>query len=146
MADIKVMEPKKIPRKTIINSFPDGGEIRSEVGSDGTYIVFDCECLDAIDLCKAACCSMPGTFVMDDEIPALNEVAERIGMGILIQQPNGKVAMKRDADGTCVCLDRDTRQCSIYDDRPKVCRHFHCSKGVSRGQLMVHQRQKEFNN
>ena len=87
---------------------------------------------------------MPGTVVHPSEIPALNKLAEQLEKTIVVQQPNGSFVMKRDIDGWCTCLDRETRLCTIYNDRPSVCRKFHCSQGVSRGNLLIHQRQKEF--
>jgi len=142
---IDISSAPKIDRKTVIRKLDYGGEIRTEAGSDGTYLIFDCECSDALDICKAACCCMPGTTVLHSEIPALNEIAERLQKVITVQQPDGQYALKRDADGWCTLLDRETRLCTIYDERPQVCRQFHCSRGVSRGNLLIHQRQKEYN-
>jgi len=36
--------------------------------------------------------------------------------------------MKKSDDGYCVMLDRETMLCSIYEDRPEVCRAFKNNK------------------
>ena len=143
---ISLEDAQLIGRIGLITKFPDGGEIRTEVGADGVYILFDCECKDALPLCKAACCGMPGTYVSVDEIPILNEVADRLQKRIVIESLSKEhhFQMRRDADGFCSCLDRDKRLCQIYDDRPKVCRDFHCSQGIGRGHKLIHLRQQEY--
>ena len=36
----------------------------------------------------------------------------------------GGTVMRRLEDGWCVALDRDTMRCSIYAQRPQICRDF----------------------
>lgn len=128
-----VSQARTISRKTLVASVPSG-EIRTEVGADGIYMVFDCDCDDALPYCHANCCGMAGTLVREDEVDKLNELAEEIKNRLLNFNPHRKeFEMKRDADGFCVALNREKCLCTIYDDRPKTCREFHCSRGAGRG-------------
>ncbi len=114
-----------VPRKTTLVTVPSG-EIRTEWGADGTYLVFDCDCLDALPWCKAQCCGLKGTVVH------MEELGELLGVTIL-NEMSGRYEMKRDCDGFCTCLDRDKRLCTIYEQRPQTCQDFHCSRGLQRG-------------
>lgn len=122
---INIETAPRVPRKTTLMTVPSG-EIRTEAGADGLYLVFDCDCIDALPICKAQCCGMKGTVVQFDEIPEL------LGMTILNDIHN-RHEMKRDCDGLCCALDRDTRLCTIYEKRPFTCQDFHCSRGLQRG-------------
>ncbi|MFB2833479.1 YkgJ family cysteine cluster protein [Floridanema evergladense] len=114
-----------VPRKTVLVTVPSG-EIRTESGADATYLVFDCDCLDALPWCKAQCCSLKGTVVH------MEELTELLGKTIL-NDVHGRYEMKRECDGFCTCLDRDKRLCTIYEQRPQTCQDFHCSRGLQRG-------------
>jgi hypothetical protein len=113
-----------IPRKLTIAEVPSG-EIRIESGADGAYLLFDCDCKDALPYCRAQCCSLIGCKVRDEEAEALTE------KGLECEwDDNHGIVLKRDADGFCTHLDRDTRTCSVYQDRPLTCREFHCTRGA----------------
>lgn len=49
-----------------------------------------------------------------DEIPDEYAVTDQWGGWVML----------RLADGWCAALDRNTRQCTIYADRPFICRDF----------------------
>lgn len=115
----------KIARKTTLVTL-SSGEIRTEAGADGLYLLFDCDCTDALPYCKAHCCGIKGTVVQFEELPEL------LGMTIL-NDVHDRYEMKRECDGLCCALDRDTRLCTVYDKRPYTCRDFHCSRGLQRG-------------
>jgi hypothetical protein len=122
-------QPRKAERVTVIREVPSG-EIRSEVGADGLHILFDCDCLDALPFCKSTCCAMPGTVVTPEEYERLSEINPKL----VIQNPlDGDYEMRRESDGYCAALNRETGLCSIYEERPNVCRRFHCSRGLQRG-------------
>lgn len=111
----------EIDRVTIIKAVASGN-IRVESGADGLYILFDCDCLDALSVCKAQCCRLRGIGVYPEEQDKLDEFLEwdgELGMPVMI----------RDADGACCKLDRNTCTCTIYEDRPITCQKFHCTKG-----------------
>lgn len=64
--------------------------------------------------CDAACCRLQ-VLLIDD-----NEVAER-----LVEWSDwGGQVMRRLDDGWCAGLDRTTFRCTIYAQRPQVCRDF----------------------
>ena len=115
-----------VPRKLTLLTVPSG-EIRVEDGSDGTYLLFDCDCLDALPICRAQCCALVGTVVLEEETEALQGLIEEDFF-------RGEYVMKRDADGRCTCLNRETKTCEIYDKRPLTCQKYHCTKGnLNRG-------------
>jgi Fe-S-cluster containining protein len=64
--------------------------------------------------CKACCCRLEVMLFTDTGVP------ERF-----IQTDKwGSETMRRLGDGWCAALNRDTYQCSIYANRPLVCREF----------------------
>lgn len=114
-----------VPRKTVLVELPSG-EIRTEFGADGLYLVFDADCKDALPYCKAQCCGLKGTVVTGEEASTLS--------GLTSYNPiDENIEMKRECDGFCIALDRDKRLCSVYEQRPNTCREFHCSRGLQRG-------------
>lgn len=117
----------EIERKKVIHQFinPDGevtGEIRLDLGADGVYLQFDCDCLDALPYCKAQCCALVGTTVDFEELQQFRYPVE------FDSRVNGFI-LRRDADGYCTCLDRRSRRCGIYEARPNTCQNFHCTRG-----------------
>lgn len=64
--------------------------------------------------CRASCCRLEVMIISDTGVPAEHiEVDAR-----------GGETMRRLADGWCSALDRDTFDCTIYDNRPWICREF----------------------
>jgi len=64
--------------------------------------------------CQACCCRLEVMLVTDTGVP------ERF-----IETDNyGSEVMARLEDGWCAALDRDTLLCSIYENRPLICREF----------------------
>ncbi len=118
-----------IERSTPIKTFHNEageltGEIRFESGADGTWLQFDCECLDALPYCKAHCCSLNGLLVWPAELDKYEHLCE-------IDESNGTYVLEKGADGFCNCLDREKRLCQIHEDKPQTCREFHCTRGAS---------------
>ncbi|OOZ39331.1 zinc/iron-chelating domain-containing protein [Solemya pervernicosa gill symbiont] len=66
------------------------------------------------DSCDAACCRLQVILVDDNRVP--ETMTEQSSWG-------GEVMLRRD-DGWCTALDRTTMLCTIYDDRPQICRDF----------------------
>lgn len=64
--------------------------------------------------CAAVCCRLTVILSSEDEIP------ERY----VRHSVNGPDTMARGKDGWCLALDRELKCCSIYDERPDVCRRF----------------------
>jgi Fe-S-cluster containining protein len=64
--------------------------------------------------CEACCCRLEVMLISDTGLP------ERY-----IQYDKwGGMTMARLGDGWCAALDRNTLMCSIYQQRPWVCREF----------------------
>ncbi|MEZ2278088.1 MAG: YkgJ family cysteine cluster protein [Microcoleus sp.] len=100
------------------------GEIRLELGADGVWLQFDCDCTDALPYCQAQCCALIGTAVTPEEISIFDYPVD------ISDFTTTQLVMERGADGFCRCLDRDNRTCKIYDNRPATCRNFHCTRGA----------------
>lgn len=120
---IEINQVPIIDRKYILKKVPSG-EVRLELGADGTYLMFDCDCLDALPMCHSQCCALKGTEIHSPE------EEERLDKYLEWDDVHGMIVMIRDADGFCTALDRPTSRCSIYDDRPQTCRSFHCTRGA----------------
>jgi Fe-S-cluster containining protein len=72
--------------------------------------------------CEAVCCRL--TVVLD----ARDEVAE----SLVVRHANGTAVIAHAEDGWCVALDRVNKCCSIYANRPLVCRKFAMGGGYCR--------------
>lgn len=64
--------------------------------------------------CRACCCRLEVMLMGEDDPPARFVETDRWG---------GQV-MTRLSDGLCAALDRETYRCTIYAQRPGVCRDF----------------------
>jgi hypothetical protein len=118
---------KTVPRVTVIQEFKDEvgtvtGQITSQSGADGAWLQFDCECLDALPICRSQCCSLKGTYLTESE-------AQSGQYDCHADPETGLPQLRRDADGACTYLNRETKLCSIYDSRPETCKQFHCTRG-----------------
>jgi Fe-S-cluster containining protein len=90
-------------------------------------VLYDCE------RCPAYCCSYPRIIVTPKDIRRLakyfgmtqKEVRKKFTKKG--EEPGERVIRhkKDDAYGSvCRFLDRETRMCTVYDGRPKICREF----------------------
>jgi Fe-S-cluster containining protein len=64
--------------------------------------------------CQACCCSLEVMIISDTAVPS-----QHIHVDV-----HGSQSMLRLDDGRCSALDRDTLLCTIYENRPWVCREF----------------------
>jgi len=119
-----------VPYRTTLKTVPSG-VIAIEIGADGTFLRFDCECEDAIPYCKAACCSLPGIAVNKNEEAEVRNAASKLqkGLPILERDSESVLQMVKGSDGACNALCRSTRSCKIYSERPATCKDFHCTTG-----------------
>ncbi|HEY6546160.1 MAG TPA: YkgJ family cysteine cluster protein [Dokdonella sp.] len=74
--------------------------------------------------CDAVCCRLTVVVMADDEVP--RHFVER--------GPDGLEVMGRCEDGWCVALDHARMCCSIYEQRPQVCRKFAMGSGYCRSE------------
>ena len=70
--------------------------------------------------CKG-CCTNMGVNILDSE-----DILFPIEMTQTTITPKGRPLrwMKRKTNGECIALDSDTGHCTIYSDRPQVCKDF----------------------
>ncbi|OUS32449.1 zinc/iron-chelating domain-containing protein [Thalassotalea sp. 42_200_T64] len=64
--------------------------------------------------CEACCCRLEVMIISDTGVPDEHVYVDACG---------GE-SMLRLSDGWCSALDRDTLKCSIYENRPWICREF----------------------
>ena len=64
--------------------------------------------------CQACCCRLEVMIISDTGVPEQH----------IYEDKHGSQSMLRLDDGQCSALDRDTLMCTIYENRPWVCREF----------------------
>ncbi|HPN79457.1 YkgJ family cysteine cluster protein [Dokdonella sp.] len=72
--------------------------------------------------CEAVCCRLTVVLEASDEVPE----------HLVAHGENGVDTMAHDKDGWCSALDRSRQCCSIYGQRPSVCRRFAMGGGYCR--------------
>ena len=66
------------------------------------------------DRCDAVCCRLTVVLMADDDVPLRFTTRNAHGIDI----------MARDEEGWCVAIDPARMSCSIYAQRPAICRKF----------------------
>ena len=64
--------------------------------------------------CRAACCRLEVMLIGDTGVPDRHIVVDEWGAE----------SMRRLEDGWCSAIDRQTFLCTIYENRPWICREF----------------------
>jgi len=64
--------------------------------------------------CQACCCRLEVMIITDTGVPHKHVALDEWG---------GETMLRLE-DGWCSALDRETYMCSIYDNRPLICREF----------------------
>ena len=64
--------------------------------------------------CEAVCCRLTVVLMPEDHVPAW--LIHRDGTGL--------ETMAKGEDGWCAALDSKHMRCSIYEDRPAICRKY----------------------
>lgn len=98
-------------------------------------LFFPRNCSKALSLCKAMCCRVFGVSILKDEkkkgmydIDLLCGLNNKKCNKSFIDCTSQKFWLKRHKDGRCIYLDNKNK-CSIYKDRPQVCKAFDCKGG-----------------
>ena len=73
------------------------------------------DCEKRIPICRARCCS----FTVEMSKQDLDE-------GLLLWEIEQPYVLRREPDGLCSHLDRHTRFCGVYQNRPAACRTYDC--------------------
>lgn len=76
------------------------------------------------EACQACCCQLQVILMPGDAPPPHLVETEEHGLDV----------MRRLDDGWCIALDRDTLRCTIYRQRPQVCRDFATGSVECRGE------------
>jgi Fe-S-cluster containining protein len=66
--------------------------------------------------CKALCCRL--------EVRLIDDADEKIPIELTEQVESLYYVMKREEDGWCTALNRETMLCTIYEIRPFLCREY----------------------
>lgn len=66
------------------------------------------------DRCDAVCCRLTVVLMPEDRVPS----------HYVTRNAQGVEVMDRDEDGWCVAVDHTQMSCSIYEQRPTICRKF----------------------
>ena len=77
--------------------------------------------------CQACCCRLEVMIITDTGVPD-----EHITL-----DERGNESMLRLKDGWCSALDRETFMCSIYENRPWICREFEMGSSECRNERAV---------
>jgi Fe-S-cluster containining protein len=64
--------------------------------------------------CKASCCRLQVLLFDDPGVPP----------SMIASSDWGGQVMRREEDGWCTALDRNTLRCTIYEQRPQLCRDY----------------------
>lgn len=64
--------------------------------------------------CQACCCRLEVMLISDTGVPKEHIAVDQWGAETML----------RLADGWCSAIDRDTFLCTIYENRPWICREF----------------------
>ncbi|CAQ80891.1 YkgJ family cysteine cluster protein [Aliivibrio salmonicida] len=64
--------------------------------------------------CQACCCKLEVMIITDTGVPEV----------YIDRDEWGSEVMLRSEDGWCAAVDRDTLMCTIYENRPWICREF----------------------
>ncbi|XOV86763.1 MAG: YkgJ family cysteine cluster protein [Pseudomonadota bacterium] len=76
--------------------------------------------------CQACCCRLEVMIIGDSGVP------DRF---IRVDEWGGETMARLD-DGWCAALNRDDHTCSIYENRPWVCREFAMGSGECRSERL----------
>ena len=64
--------------------------------------------------CEAVCCRLTVVLMPEDRVPEW----------LTTRDDHGMETMAKGEDGWCVALDRNTHRCTIYAERPGICRKY----------------------
>lgn len=64
--------------------------------------------------CEAVCCRLTVVLMPDDHVPTW----------LIDRDEHGMETLAKGEDGWCAAVDPNTSGCTIYDERPSICRKF----------------------
>lgn len=108
---VKIVKDETLKRK---EHFHAGVAIRVDNKEEEKFVPVNCE--ERLHICKAVCCKLNYALSID-EIES-GKVKWDLGQPYFIRQKK---------NGYCSHLDSDKKCCSIYADRPSVCKKYSCA-------------------
>jgi Fe-S-cluster containining protein len=97
-----------------------------EASFDGVMVrlEFNCNCLDAVEICRGMCCRQRVGFSVELERDELEKFQHR-------PHPTreGVFLVAATEDGLNCCYLVEPGLCSVHRDKPRMCRKWHCSPG-----------------
>ncbi len=66
------------------------------------------------DACEAVCCRLTVVLMPEDQVPDW----------LVTHDANGLEVLAKGEDGWCAAIDANRMCCSIYEDRPAICRKY----------------------
>ncbi len=64
--------------------------------------------------CEAACCQLTVVLMPEDDVPEW----------LIHHSSHGPDTLAKGEDGWCAAIDPNTSRCTIYEQRPTICRKF----------------------
>jgi len=64
--------------------------------------------------CEAVCCQLTVVLMPEDRVPEW----------LVHRDSKGLETLAKGSDGWCAAVDPNTSRCTIYDQRPEICRKF----------------------
>ncbi|QDH70295.1 YkgJ family cysteine cluster protein [Marilutibacter alkalisoli] len=83
--------------------------------------------------CDAVCCRLTVVLMPGDDVPP----------HMVEHSESGPDVMARSEDGWCVAVDRDRMCCSIYSQRPAICRKFAMGSAYCREEREAYRQRNE---
>ncbi|HEX8475984.1 MAG TPA: YkgJ family cysteine cluster protein [Pyrinomonadaceae bacterium] len=114
-------ERKREVGKRLVEKFTEKGigvaltDDEGDKYSHQSEVVIDCE--ERMSLCRGMCCRLKFALTVQD----LEEGKVKWDLG----RP---YMIRHGANGYCFHNDRETHQCTVYENRPLVCRSYDCRK------------------
>lgn len=107
----------------ILKKVPSGIIEIVESDEGDPLLQFNCECIDALPWCKAACCrGRPqwNSGVYPDELEKFETLDIEVEDGI---------KLLKFIKNRCWYLGKDDNLCGTHPDKPRICKEWHCSPG-----------------
>ncbi|GAA3920212.1 YkgJ family cysteine cluster protein [Luteimonas lutimaris] len=83
------------------------------------------------DACDAVCCRLTVVLMPEDRVPR----------HLTTRTEHGLEVMARDEEGWCVAVDQHRMCCSIYEQRPAICRKFAMGSAYCRDERATYRAQ-----
>src|SRR5690606_14481133 len=83
--------------------------------------------------CDAVCCRLTVVLMPEDRVP--RHLTTRTAHGLEV--------MARDEEGWCIAVDQNRMCCSIYEQRPAVCRKFAMGSEYCRDERRLYREQMQ---